>query len=61
MHEHKWKYTTIKDKNFGVIFGSMRECKCGVKEHSDSTEGRVGGPWRPVKLKCKISTRIEER
>jgi hypothetical protein len=54
MHKHKWKYTTIKDKNFGVIFGSMRECKCGTKEHSDSTEGRVGGSWRPIKIKNRI-------
>jgi hypothetical protein len=53
-HEHKWKYTTIKDKKFGVIFGSMRECQCGAKEHSDSTD-RAGGTWRPrpVKLKNK--------
>ena len=43
--DHVWSEKTLREPNFGVAFASIRTCKkCGKRQGSDFTAGRVGGP-----------------
>jgi len=46
---HEWQYKDLKEKEFGIIFGSIRKCKkCNKEQHADHTAGRLGGGWKDI-------------
>ena len=49
-HKHTWgPRIEVKDKTFGVVFGSYRECECcGKKKYEDRTAGRHGSSDRII-------------